>query len=257
MTDKIIINGDDFALNKSCTEAIAEAFDKNLISSATACANGEFLGLAFSMAKEKGFNENVGIHINFTEGRPLTKNILNDEFFCAEGVFHGKIDRLKKPSDKSVENLKEELSAQIEKLKGAGFTLSHADSHHHIHTAVFLEEPIKEILFKYGITKIRLHRNAGKIPLYKKIVKNIYNSALKKQGFATTEKFGGVSDFTENALSDKFFSEIMVHPDFDSSGALIDRKDYVSGVAVGESLFAVKDIIKDKTLVSYRQVSSR
>lgn len=95
MKDKFIINADDYGLTESCSKAIAEAFEKGLISSTTACANGEYIEEAFALAKEKGFLDKIGIHINLTEGKPLTEKIVNDSFFCNNGKFHGKFSRLK------------------------------------------------------------------------------------------------------------------------------------------------------------------
>ena len=99
----LIVNADDFGLTESCTKAIAEAFRLGLISSTTACANGEAIENAYRIANENGFLDRVGIHINLTEGAPLTEGIKNDPFFCESGVFHGKINRLKKPGKKSLQ----------------------------------------------------------------------------------------------------------------------------------------------------------
>ena len=56
MKEKLIVNADDYGLTESCSKAIAEAFEKNLISSTTACANGEYIeeAFAFSQLVEKG-----------------------------------------------------------------------------------------------------------------------------------------------------------------------------------------------------------
>ena len=222
MMSKLIINADDYGLTESCSKAIAEAFTENLISSTTVCANGEYVKQALELAKEKGFFECIGIHINLTEGKPLTQEIANDSFFCKGGSFHGHINRFKKPTKKQLDEIKEEVTAQVERLLALGYKISHADSHHHIHTCVYFEETIKDVLFAYGIKKIRLHRNIGKIPFYKKVVKNWYNKNLRKQGFVTCQYFGGVEDFSPN-IKTRATCEIMVHPDYNSQGMLIDR----------------------------------
>ena len=251
----IIVNADDFGLTESCTKAIAEAFRQGLISSTTACANGAAIEEAYKIAVENGFLNCVGIHINLTEGAPLTEGIKTDPFFCAGGVFHGQINRLKKPGKKTLANLEAEVAAQIERLKALGFPISHADSHHHIHTAVFLIGTIETVLHQYGIGKIRLHRNLGAIRFYKKIVKNRFNKNLQKQGFTTTEKMGSLEDLTAvPEVAKAHLTEIMVHPDFDRSGGLIDRTDYTDGVPTGRPLADLLPYLQNETLISYGEL---
>ena len=253
MDGKLIINADDYGLTESCTKAIAQAFDKGLISSTTACANGEYIQEAFLLAKEKCFLDKIGIHINLTEGRPLTEKISNDSFFCQGGVFHGKIDRLKKPSQEQLDEIRKEIEAQIERLLSLGYTISHADSHHHIHTCVYFVDVIKDVLFSYGIKKIRLHRNIGEIPFYKKIVKNWYNKKLKKQGFITCDSFGSINDFATTKKRGEI-CEIMVHPDYDKNGTLIDRILHENGENIGEPLECIQSWINKEDKISYKDL---
>lgn len=248
----IIVNADDFGLTESCTRAIAEAFRGGLISSTTACANGAAIEEACRIAKENGFLTRVGIHINLTEGTPLTKGMKTDPFFCADGAFHGKINRLKKPSKETLSHLEAEVAAQIERLRAVGFPISHADSHHHIHTAVFLIGTIEKVLKRYGIGKLRLHRNLGAIRFYKKIVKNRFNKSLQKRGFITTEKMGSLDDLVlMPKVAKAHLTEIMVHPDFDAQGRLIDRADFENGSPVGCELCKIAPYLQNETLISY------
>lgn len=254
--NNIIINADDFGQTESCTLAIAKAFNENLISSTTACANGEYVEQAYKLACDNNFTDKIGIHINLTEGKPLTDGIKNDAFFCENGEFHGRINRLKKPTKMQLFELKEEITAQVERLKEIGFNITHADSHHHIHTCLFFENTIKEVLFSYGINKIRLHRNLGDIKFYKKIIKRLYNNKLHKQGFITTDKMGSMEDIKKYPeAASRGVCEIMVHPDFDKEGALIDRVCWdEEGYPFGEKLSGIKDYIKGQNLVSYKEL---
>ena len=254
--NKIIINADDFGLTESCSRATIQAFKENLISSTTACANGEYIEKAYKLACDNRLIDNIGIHINLTEGHPLTENIKNDSFFCQNGKFHGHINRLKRPTKKRLSELKDEITSQVERLKDIGFNLTHADSHHHIHTCVFFENTIKDVLFHYGIKKIRLHRNFGDIKFYKKIVKCLYNNKLHKQGFITTDKMGAVEDLMKYPdIVGKYVCEIMVHPDFDKNGHLIDRIGWdEEGYPFGKELSDIREYIKGLNLVSYKEL---
>ena len=253
MNNKLIINADDYGLTESCTKAIAEAFEKNLISSTTACANGVYIEQALVLAQEKGFADTIGIHINLTEGQPLTETISGDPFFCEDGKFHGRINRLRKPTEEQLAEIKAEVTAQIQRLLALGYRISHADSHHHIHTCIYFEDTIKDVLFAYGIKKIRLHRNIGGIPFYKKIVKNWYNKKLQKQDFTTCRYFGSLEDFDPN-MTREGICEIMVHPDYNSQGILIDRVQQTKEENFGEPLVDINLKTAAKEKISYRDL---
>ncbi len=255
MKNKVVVNADDFGLIQSYTDAIIQAFEENCITSTTACANGDDIVRAVQIAKEKGLIDKIGVHINFTEGTPLTKEITDDPFFCEDGVYHSHVNRLKKLTKAQKQAVYNETVAQIERLRALGVPIRHADSHHHIHTAIFFAKTIKKAISDCGIEKIRLHRNAGNIPLYKKIVKNAYNKKLKKQGFLTADYFGGMGDyFLKKETFEKGVCEIMVHPDYDKNGVLVDRVDVQEGFAVGQPLQKIKELTAGKTLISYSEL---
>ena len=253
MSNKFIINADDYGLTESCTKAIADAFKRGLISSTTACANGAYIAEGLTLAKENGFADKIGIHINLTEGKPLTDKIANDSFFCEDGKFHGKINRLKKPTKEQLLAVKEEVSAQIERLISLGYEITHADSHHHSHTCIFLFDAIKEVLLSFGIKKLRIHRNCGKIPFYKKILKNWFNKKLKKQGFIVCPYFGSVEDYAENKDLNAV-CEVMVHPDYNENGLLIDRVEQTENGNLGEQLKNALVFTAGQEKISYREL---
>lgn len=244
----LIINADDFGLSSSVNRAIATAFQDGLISDTTMLANGKAFDEAVEIAKAGGFQTKVGVHFNITEGQPLTDDIKKCPSFCENGIFHKKINRLKPLSRFEKSAVYKELSAQAQKIKSAGFNIDHADSHHHIHTAIFIAPIVFRICKENGIDKIRLHRNIGNVPSYKKIVKDFYNKTLRKKGFITTDYFGSLKDISDYPLPDKL--EIMVHPDYDKDGVLIDRRDFVNDTPAGVPLYNLAHKT-DSKLISY------
>ncbi|MBR4909988.1 MAG: ChbG/HpnK family deacetylase [Clostridia bacterium] len=235
---QIIINADDFGLSDNVNRAIVSAFENGLISDTTMMANGSAFDEAVTLAKENGFADKVGIHFNLTEGAPLTEDIRNCPAFCENGVFHNHINRLKPLNSVEKASVFKELSAQAAKIKAAGLKIDHADSHHHIHTAIFIAPIVFKVCKEFGIEKIRIHRNTGSIPAYKKVIKNLYNKNLRKKGFITTGYFGSLDDIGE-VLPENL--EIMVHPDFDKDGALIDRREVIDGIPAGIPLYSIPD----------------
>ena len=230
----VTINADDFGLNKSCSRAIGYAFDMGLITDTTMITNTEYFDEAIKIAKTQGFADRLGIHFNLTDGKPITKEIKTCESFVNNGVFHCHNNLLKYLNNKEKFAVYEELTAQIEKLQNAGIKITHADSHHHIHTAIFIAPIVARVCKEHGISKVRLHRNIGKINAVKRFVKKMYNGWLQRQGFITTDYFGSLFDIENAEIPDN--CEIMVHPDFDKNGILIDRNDEENGVPVGNKL---------------------
>ena len=133
---KICINGDDYGLNERNSKAIAEAFEKGMITDTTMLANGAYFDEAVALAREKGFIDRIGIHLNLTEGVPLTEEIKRQPRFVKDGRFYKGYDRTKKLTKAEKDAIYKELTAQADKIRDAGITITHADSHHHIHTGI-------------------------------------------------------------------------------------------------------------------------
>lgn len=248
----LIINGDDFGLTKSCTLAIIEAFKQGIITSTTICANGEYFEEAVRLIFENNLLNRVGIHINLTEGKPLTKVIAFDSFFCdSSGAFHGKIDRRKMLSKEHKENVFKEISAQCEKLIANKIVITHVDSHRHIHTAPNLIFEFLKVMKKYNLDKLRFTRNIGEIPIIKKQIKNFSNSGLKFMGYKSTEFFGSMEDLKSKVDVNRSL-ELMVHPDFNTSSDLIDRVNYDDMLnPIGDILEHDRVFLKKYKLCSY------
>lgn len=226
MKNQIIINADDFGWNKSCSDAILSAFESGYISTSTMCVNGAYFEEAVSLVKNSPYRNQIGIHINLTEGRPLTDGIRKNPLFCdAEGNYIGFPHRYRILSTQDKKDVYDEITAQVTKFKTTGIPIHHVDSHHHIHNAPNIFGVYLDVMKEQGVSKIRKLRNIGKVGFAKKIAKSIYNQALKKNGFVYTDFFGDVSDYkTLNDLEYRdLVIELMTHPDFDSDGVLIDR----------------------------------
>ncbi len=213
---RVVINSDDFGYSPDVNKATLMAFDKGYISSTTMLANFEE---GFEDAREK-INNNlidtkaVGIHLNLTEGTPLTEGIKSCSRFCDGKLFHGKArqSQIFKLAADERNAVKEELNAQIEKIKTLGFTPSHIDSHHHVHTEWAIMNIIKQLAPQHNISKIRLSRNTGAgIGKVKAIYKYLFNKLILSGGFRSTNLMGDINDYIRSGLPGNTDAEIMVH----------------------------------------------
>lgn len=234
----VIINGDDFGLTESCTRAIYDSYIKGYISSTSMVANGEALEYAKTIIENDfGFSTCIGIHLNLTEGRPLTDRIKNNRLFVNDGVFTNYI--IKNPkyilSDTDKEVVFEEFDAQIKKIKEFVKTPNHLDTHQHIHMNPRLIHIIVDVCKTNNIKVIR-NRKTVNLPEISKtgIINKYYRLYYLLSGLKTTNHFANIGEL--NRINSKKLYEIMVHPDYDKAGKLINRSTGTIREPIGEEL---------------------
>jgi hypothetical protein len=179
--------------------------------------------------------DRIGVHLNLTEGRPLTRPILDCPLFCgADGFLASDREHpLFRLSRKERDAAYTEMKAQLERVLAAGIRPTHLDSHHHIHTEWALAPLVCRLADEYQIPRIRLTRNIGRPPAYpKRIYKHLFNRwrLTGPARLKNTDYFGDIGDllyFSEHRWPDGKTIEVMVHPLFDEKGGLVDldRKD--------------------------------
>ena len=231
----LIRNADDFGKNGSVNRAIAECFAKGYIDRTTLMVNMDGAEEAVRIARENGFSDRVGIHLNLTEGMPLTQPIRSNPLLCdVNGRFHAAFRQTTKyrlyMDQLSKDQIYTELKAQIEQYAAWGLTLFHVDSHHHVHTDYPVYSVLKRLSKEYRFSSIRLSRNLyrkGSLPM--RIYKAWYNRAIRKLCGKTDDLFGSCADLfaydSEEALRALAAGkkiEIMMHPMYDQAGILTD-----------------------------------
>ena len=235
----LFINGDDFGMSKSCTLAIAEAIEKGLIDSTTMMANGAYFDEAVAISLSRGFADKIGVHLNLTEGAPLIEEIKSVTAFVNDGRFHK--EYLKNPRPLTIREqaaVCAELTAQINRIRQAGISVVRADSHHYIHTFIHIAPLVAEVCRKNGIKRIRINRTFDTPERPIMTDGRIDNSFWCARGFETTAHFGRMSDVELGKIPDD--TEIMVHPDYDKNGVLIDRTGTADGYPTGVQIKRIK-----------------
>lgn len=222
----IIINADDFGMNRKINDAIIAAFKSGICSSTTIMSNMEGFEYALESAEKNRIN-NIGIHLVLTEGEPLTEEIKSERIFCDnEGRFCFKKNKNVRYNTIQKRVLYEELRAQVKKCRDNGLKLTHIDSHHHIHNELEITKIINVLAVETKINAIRLSRNIGKIDPIKMLYKKIHNRHIKKNYMNVTNHFGGLRDveYEVNKGNYKILDscEIMIHPKFNNKGEIVD-----------------------------------
>lgn len=244
----IIVNADDFGYSHEINLAICEAFQKGLINRTTLMVNMPCASEAMDMAREMGFSDRVGLHLNLTAGKPLSSTLSRDAVMCDEnGEFTADFARnvktrffLPKKTRKCVE---EEIGLQLEKYRELGGMLWHVDSHHHVHTDPSVWMAFCKVVKMsnkdnkksgFPVSSVRLGRNMykGGNPILH-FYKVLLNSSIRRFCKMRSDYFGSANDFenyfgkSENASKATLGLniEIMVHPMYSKDGRLTDSME--------------------------------
>ncbi|MBA7479768.1 Chitooligosaccharide deacetylase ChbG [subsurface metagenome] len=157
MDRRIIINADDFGLCDGVNEAVAQAHSDGILTSATIMANMPAADEAVKIAKKLP-TLGIGVHLNLTEGPPISKEACVDRLLDADGQFAYSpfiLSLLSLAGHKIREAIRTELAAQIQWVIDHGLKPTHLDSHKHIHSFPALFSIVCQLARRFGIPAIR------------------------------------------------------------------------------------------------------
>ena len=155
----LIINADDFGLNEYINAGIIKGFKEGCITSTSLMCSASAFDNAVELAKANPAL-GIGIHLTLVGGvKPLLSPEKVPSLVDASGVFPlDYMQFIKKFTLGKVckNEIKAELSAQIERGLSTGLTITHLDSHQHLHVLPGLIDIVIELCKKYGIEKVRV-----------------------------------------------------------------------------------------------------
>ena len=216
----ITVNADDLGYSADVNRAIVGGMLARTVDTASLMANMPGFEEACDLAIRESLQDRVGVHLNITEGEPLTKAIRACSRFCdASGQFRPR-RQVWHLSDLECRSVEEEFQAQIDRCVAGRMSPGHLDSHNHVHWHWPIGSIVIRLAHRNHIPKIRLFVNAGpSLRASRMPYAWLYNSRLKRHKLAATDWF--LQD-VESAKGRNGKIEIMVHPHFDASGALVD-----------------------------------
>lgn len=241
---EVIVNADDFGFHENANQAIAKCFREGIVTNTTAMVTMPAIESGLALARRDGFVDRVGLHVNLSEGRPLTDTIKRSRIFCDEdGNFNGGIRarrlwRFWLPRSEQV-GIAEEIKAQMKLFFKLGFTERHYDSH----GQVGVYWPILPIALacakEFGFRSTRMFINmsanphSARLSLPRKMYIRHIDKRILSSGLAKTDYLGLSWDLPRmlGSLPKDAVVELMVHPQYrlpdltlDAKGALVDWK---------------------------------
>ena len=227
-----IINADDYGKDENATKAILDSFRKGFITQTTLMVNMPWTEQAVEMAKAAGYADRIGLHVNLTEGMPLTAEMKSDRRFCDQngmfmknGIYTRKWLPYGKVEGQIVGN---ELEAQINRFLSFGLPLRHCDGHHHAHLVLPIFNELAPLLKRYGFTSVRKPADCPWERLVHPRVlgwtKGLLMRFLYPSGIKKAHSFGSYEYYLNHVASVRNVMEIMVHPRYNKEGRLVDFK---------------------------------
>ncbi len=243
----LIVTADDLGLTESINEGIAKAYSEGILTTISIIPTGEAFDDAVTVIKNLKLEE-IGAHLALSETKPLLKSSQfhknHNEFFFK--LFLGRID---------LNDIYNELKAQLEALKKTGIKITHINSHEHIHIIPKVLNIFVRLAKEYNIPAIRYAR--GDRPskgfkldeMYKRFILSYFSGMtgdiFKNSGLLYTDFFLGLLDagrLTEKTLIEMLnglkdgVTELICHPGFLSPEVL---EGYGWHIGAEEELFAL------------------
>jgi len=227
--DHIIANADDLGFDANINTAILSSFEKGYINSTSLMTNMTAFDEAIELIRTKPAIINAGVHVNLAEGKPLT-NVKGD-FFDPEGNWDvyktNKAGNRLNAAGKS--DFLKEINAQIDKALAQKISVSHIDSHLHLHTLPYLYK-LFLIAAKQHNLKLRLAQTYNEGSYLKYYYRKYINNLFRKNGLNYADRFETIDRCLQyySRPDPKLKVEIMLHPWLDASGKLTDNYDPIS-----------------------------
>lgn len=154
---KLIVNGDDLGLSVNINNAIEKSYCNGILTSASLMANSNYFDHAVKIL-ESNPSLDAGIHLSLTGGKPLLSydsipslinqngNFYNNAIEFTNHYLLGKI---------SLSDIRRELTAQVTKILDYRISVSHIDSHQHLHILPQIFDITYQLAKDYKIKFIR------------------------------------------------------------------------------------------------------
>jgi chitin disaccharide deacetylase len=182
---QLILHADDLGMNRAVTEGILRGFREGLFTSTSLLANApdadralqqwkELLaehaaGRLASTAARASLHDppqpfDLGVHLNLTQGRPLSghryPSELLDSAGCFPGVF-GLFSRLRRHGQRFLAAIRSELEQQVQLVRDHGPRPTHLNGHQYIEMMPSIASVVSDLLHQFEIKTVRVARERG------------------------------------------------------------------------------------------------
>jgi chitin disaccharide deacetylase len=155
MEPGLIVNADDLGVDAATTRGIASAYRNGIVSSASLMVT--MPGLEEAVTTAQTMEMPVGLHLSLTQGCCLAGPRLT-RLVEENGRFKLRAQDLitvRRQDATLIEQIRAEIRAQLRKAIDLGLTLTHVDSHQHVHMNPTIFALLEDEASTFGIRRIR------------------------------------------------------------------------------------------------------
>jgi len=197
MSALLIVSADDFGLTDGICRAVLRGYREGVVRATSVLAVGRSFDLAARMLGDHP-GLDAGAHLAIVgEDPPLLTAREIPTLVDARGAFPlsyrtvlvraaaGRLD----PDD-----VRREFAAQLDRIAGAGVTVSHLDTHQHTHLWPSVAAVLVELAVQRGVPCVRTPRSACLVPVGAPV--NLLSARLRRRieraGLVTTTTYAGL-----------------------------------------------------------------
>ena len=158
MLRSLIVNADDLGLSPGVNNGIFDAHDRGVVTSASLFANAPATADAIRRSRSRP-SLGVGVHLTLVDGAPtlppthVPSLVQDDGRFrdCWRSFIVACLRR-----DVALDEVEQELTAQIDRIRSGGIRLTHLDTHHHVHAYPPLFAIVIRLADRFRIPVVRV-----------------------------------------------------------------------------------------------------
>ncbi len=177
MAKYLIVNADDFGLDKNINLGIFESFNQGIVTSVSVVSNGGAFDDAIGLVHKAGRKPGVGVHLSLISEKPVLppgkipsligKNghFLSNFLDLARGIYLSKVN---------LSEIEKEAEAQITKVLEYGITPTHIDGDRFVHLLPPIFDIAIKLAKKFKIKYVRYPYFDNHMPLFS------FNNVIKK-----------------------------------------------------------------------------
>lgn len=226
---------DDFGYSSESNKLVIRAIESGVVTDVSTMVGMPGSNEAFRYIQHHapGVSLTYGLHLNITEGFPVSKPVLVPSLLDENGCFLGWQGLTKRlcMGSASLKEVELEIENQLQKLASAAQPIAFINSHHHIHFWPSVAGIVSKLAKKNNITKIRAPRSVW-LPTVllpsgvKALViqgmgvrSNVSDKQIRSTYFIDLDWAGGSSKKRQKLLySAPSNSEVNCHPHIDKNG---------------------------------------
>jgi chitin disaccharide deacetylase len=228
---RLILHADDLGMNRPVSDGILRGFREGLLTSTSILANAPDVARALEAWKALEADRatgrllssevrqrladpdcpfDLGVHLNLTQGRPLTGSRYPAELLDPQGRFPSVFTlfaRLRRAGDRFRDAILAELAAQVQVVCDYGLRPTHLNGHQYIEMMPAVTSILSELLARFDIRVVRV---AAERSLLKSTLScgRPWNWPLARVKHAFARRFRAQMDALGVAHPDAFFGTI-------------------------------------------------